>query len=154
MYSNFLESIGLGLISWGIALVAGTAAGLMAAGISIIFIGATLDDSSVNLALRRGSGWIRYSWHRQMLREQGIRPPKIRATGLPVGWVPCQCGGDEECPVCDGTGVVPDPKQRTNPKSPHPPIQVEPDAAAYWANVAKAKSGRSRTRNGNYERIA
>ena len=154
MYSKTCELLGLSAIAVAIAFWATWEAGLLFVGFSLLFVGSTLNDSAISGSLRRGRGWIGYAWHRQLLRENGIRPPKIRATGLPGGWVPCGCGGQEDCPLCDGTGAVPDPEVRVNARSPHPPIKVNPEAETFWENVAQVRQNREGPRNGSRQRIA
>jgi hypothetical protein len=64
---------GLTLIAVAFGDLLGTAAGLMAGGFCLVLIGATTDDAQVTLAVKRGWGWTRYFWHRQILKETIVR---------------------------------------------------------------------------------
>jgi hypothetical protein len=154
MFSKLLELTGLSLIAWGLAWAISVPAGLIFGGTAIVFIGSVTDDASVGMALRRGTSWIRYAWWRQIAKESGLSVPDLNA---PMAYVACGCGGDEECPVCDGVGYVPDPAFRVNPKSPHPPLHVDADAREFYSRAAQSHQARERlraTRNGDRERIA
>ena len=37
--------------------------------IAIILVGSMTDDEAVWMTLRRGFGWVRYAWHRQLVKE-------------------------------------------------------------------------------------
>src|SRR5690348_8634121 len=128
MFSKTLELLGLGLVAWGLALWFGAPAGIAFAGVSLLFVGGATDDAAVGMTFRRGFGWVRYAWYRQLATENGIQLPSLRQPRLPQGWVPCDCGKDEDCPVCGGMGFIPDPKFRENSRSPHPELKINPQA--------------------------
>ncbi len=137
MFSKTIELTGLGLIAWGLAWAIAVPAGLIFGGVAIVLIGSVTDDASVGKVLRDGTARVRYSWRRQLARENGIALPRYQSNS---GLVPCGCGGQEDCPLCDGTGVVPDPTLRVNKRSPHPPLRVDPDAEDFWSSRARAFS--------------
>lgn len=149
MLSKPLELLGLGLMSWALAWGFSTPVGLFFGGAAIVFIGSVTDDKSVGMALRRGTAWMRYAYWRQLARENGVPLPSFRSQG---GFVPCGCGGDENCPICDGMGVVPDPTLQVNKKSPHPPLVVDRDAEEFSGSLARAHQERA-NRRGSLERI-
>lgn len=141
MFSKLLELSGIAAITVAISSWSRWEAGLLFAGVAIFLIGGVTDDRAVGMALRRATGWIRYAWWRQIARENGVPVPDFSATS---GWVACDCGGDEECPVCDGTGVVPDPTLEVNQNSPHPKLRVDPEAQARSERLARAAGERKK----------
>ena len=143
MFSKLLEITGLGMVAWGIAIYLQPAAGIVFAGTAIVFIGSVTDDKSVGMALRRGTGWIRYAWHRQLAKESGIPVPRLR-WGVPKGWIHCGCGKDEDCPVCGGTGFIPDPEFRDSPTSPHPKVHVDPQTQLMADQLARQRKERAK----------
>jgi hypothetical protein len=145
MFSRTLEVLGFGVVAWGLAWAISTPAGLIFGGAAMVLIGSVTDDASVGLALRRGTAWFRYAWRRQLARESGLFLPARRKT---PEHVPCTCGGNEECPICDGTGLVPNPTLRVNPKSPHPPLRVDADAEEFYASIVRSREARATGRNG------
>ena len=148
MFSKPVELAGVGVIAWGLAALLGYAAALLFVGVALVFIGAMTDDDAVGLVFRRGWGWVRYGWYRQVLRENGVAVPALTSRNTPVGWVVCECGGgNPDCPLCFGSGYVPDPEYQANPRSPHPPIKVDPEAQAHWSRMAKARIERSKLRD-------
>lgn len=143
MLSKPFELIGLGIFTYGFSKTVSFPAGLMFAGAAIVLIGSVTDDKAVGMALRRGTSWIRYAWWRQLARENGEdTPPLFRRRTQPV--IPCDCGGQEDCPVCDGLGYVPDPDARVGTKSPHPPIRVNPQTEALAQRLGRAREERAR----------
>ena len=74
MFSKFLEISGIALISIAIGNWARWEAGVLFAGIAIVFVGGVTDDAAVGVVLRRGTAWIRYGWWRQIAKENGVDP--------------------------------------------------------------------------------
>lgn len=74
MFSKTTELTGLGLITWGVALLLGFAAGIIFLGISLVFVGSMTNDDAVGLVIRRGWGSFRFRWHRRLLIEDGEQP--------------------------------------------------------------------------------
>lgn len=144
MYSKTLELSGLGLIAWGLAWLLSVPAGIIFAGVAIFCVGGVTDDAAVGMTFRRSVGWARYAWHRQLLREDGYELPSFRSERSPGGLVACDCGGDPDCPLCVGLGYVPDPAYRENPRSPHPPLRVDPDAEKMSATLARVRQERAK----------
>ncbi len=70
MFSKSFELSGFGLIAAGIAVLLGVGAGLIVAGGALLLVGGTTDDAAMKRSLKRGWGWVRFYWHRQILREQ------------------------------------------------------------------------------------
>lgn len=137
MFSKTLELVGLTLISVAIACWSRWEAGVLFGGLALLLIGSATDDAAVGATLRRSAAWVSYAWHRQLLRESGVPVPNLKAPRLPDEWVPCECGGNPDCPLCAGMGYVPDPQYRENPRSPHPAIKVDPEAQAFAETLAK-----------------
>lgn len=150
MFSKLTDLVGVGLISWGLSWWVATPAGLIFGGCAIVLIGSVTDDKAVGMALRRGTAWFRYAWWRQIARENGTPIPNLRRSL--IGYVPCSCGGSEDCPLCDGTGIVPDPTLQVSQQSPHPPLRVDPDAEEFSARLAQNHQERARRRS-SLERI-
>lgn len=142
MFSKLLEISGLGLIALGLAQAISTPAGLIFGGAAIVLIGSATDDQAVGMALRRRTAWIRYAWYREIARENGVAVPPLRERK--VALIPCDCGADEFCPVCGGSGFVPDPNVRMSKRSPHPPIRVDPQTQEHWARAARAREERAK----------
>ena len=140
MFSKLAELTGIALITVAISSWARWEAGLLFAGVAIVLIGSVTDDRAVGMALKRGTGWMRYAWWSQLAKENGLPIPDLSVTG----WVACACGGDEDCPVCGGTGVVPDPTLQVNGSSPHPKIRVDPEAQARSERLARAREERAK----------
>lgn len=114
MYSRTIELTGLGLVAWGVASLLGVGAGLIVGGFSLLLVGGTTDDGEVRRTLRRGVAWLRFLYHRQVLRESlGER----------------------------GT---------QQPRSPHPPIEIDPETEAMAERLAeeRGRRGNGRTRQG------
>lgn len=141
MFSKPLEVAGVALITWGFSRAVSFSAGLMFAGAAIVFFGSVTDDSSVGMAIRRRTAGIRHAWRRQVARENGVDVPGRVPT---ISVVPCGCGGDENCPVCDGLGWIPDPSVRVNRKSPHPQLKVDPQAEELATRLARARQERAK----------
>jgi hypothetical protein len=139
MFSKLLELTGLGLIAWGLAWAIAIPAGLIFGGAAIVLVGSVTDDQSVGMALRRGAAWVRYGWWKALARENGVPIPSFKDAV-----VRCECGGDPDCPVCGGSGAIPDPTLQVGKGSPHPPIHVDPQTEAFWATKAKARTERSK----------
>ena len=148
MFSKTTELAGFSVIAIAISYWYRWEAGLLFIGLALLFIGSNMDDKALGQKFRRGFAWARYFWHRQLLRESGFKFPSLRAPNTPKGLVPCTCGADPGCPLCDGVGYVPDPELRPNPKSPHPPIKVDPEAEAFWSNIARIRE-RDKVSNGS-----
>jgi hypothetical protein len=70
MFSKTTEITGFAAISVSIAFWANWQAGLLFAGLALLFVGYALDDVAIGLSLNRGLGWLRYFYHRQMLKER------------------------------------------------------------------------------------
>jgi hypothetical protein len=145
VFSKALELTGLGLFAVGLSVLLGYAAGLMFGGVALVFLGSTTDDAAVGAAIRRGASLAAYAYRRQIAREGGTEPPA--RPGTSVGFVPCACGGDEECPVCEGYGYVPDPAFVENPRSPHPKLRIDPDTQEFWDRLADSRRERSKLRD-------
>lgn len=145
MFSKLSELTGLGLVAWGVALLLGSAAGIIFAGVSLVFVGMMTDDDAVGLTFRRGWGWIRYYWYRQVLREDGQPIPALRHT-VAEGLLPCDCGGEEDCPVCQGMGYVPDPAYQEG-RSPHPKLKIDPEVQERAVVMARQRRERSKLKD-------
>lgn len=144
MFSKLLELTGLGLIAVGLAWAISKPAGLIFAGAAIVLLGSVTDDAAVGSALRRGVAWTRYLWWRQISQESGIPVPSLRSS---KAMVPCDCGGNEDCAICGGSGLVPDPTLQVNKTSPHPPLKVDPQAEEFWSRMAVARRERAKVRD-------
>lgn len=144
MFSILFEVFGFTVISFGLGWAISVPAGLIFGGAAMVFIGSATDDEAVGMALRRGTAWIRYAWWSQLARENGIPIPRLGSHGSLIA---CTCGGrDEGCPLCDGTGLVPDPTIRVNSKSPHPPLRIDPQAEEFSSRLARVRIERAKAR--------
>jgi len=153
MFSKAFELTGLAAIAVAIAFWATWEAGLLFGGLSLIFVGSTIDDTAVGAYFHGSFGRIRYSWSRQLARENGASIDNwmltewLRAKKT-TQLIPCVCGGkDENCPLCDGDGLVPNPEYREQTDSPHPTIKVDLVAQQDAFRAALAKTERAKLHN-------
>jgi hypothetical protein len=71
--SILLELVGLGLVSWGVGLLLGAAAGIICAGLAILFVGSVTDDALVKIRAKRSVARVRYGWWKQVVKENERR---------------------------------------------------------------------------------
>lgn len=142
MFSKAWELTGAALIGIAIAYWFAWEAGLLFGGLFLLVTGGTLNDAALTARAQRGVAWIRYAWWRQMARENGVEVPALRLR-RPKGWVACDCGGDEGCPVCGGTGSIPDPTLQINRNAPHPPSPTKDNVPGWAKNQARARGERA-----------
>ena len=75
MFSKLLELTGIGLIAVAIAYWARWEAGILFAGVALVFIGSVTDDAAITASLKRGTAWIRYGWWKQIAKENDVPLP-------------------------------------------------------------------------------